>query len=332
MRLIQLGMGNMGDRWIETILAYENTELVALVEPDQAKAKQKAAFYHLDTDLLYLTLEDVLGEVEADGVVCVIPPQVRLAAFQLCAEHGLPILSEKPLAASMTAAQALVDLAEESGLVFSITQDYRYTREAQTIKRILSSGRLGRVSSMVVEHYQSLNYLNYLANLPYTLLQDMSIHHFDLMRFFLEADPVNIWARSWTPPWEWAQDGGFSSVSGWFEFPDEVHVTYSASWKTNGMPTSWNGNWRIECELGVLSWRDDVISIQGERVPSQVTHLNEFGDTTILKPDHLKYERQMYLLDEFYQAYTSGITPSTIVQDNIKSLKFVYDVIAASQR
>lgn len=333
MRLIQLGLGKMGMQWVKAVKPYDGADYVAFVDPFIEAAREKAAHYGYNPDLVYETFEEALAAVEADGVICVAPPDYRLPVFDLAAEHKLHVLSEKPLADSMEVAQAILDVANaNSDLVFMITQDYRYTAQAQTIKRILSSGELGRINAILIEHYKSLNYTTYLQGLPYTLLQDMSIHHFDLLRMFTESEPVDIFARSWTPEAEWANDGGYSSVMASFMFPDNIHATYVATWKATGLLSNWNGHWRFNCEHGTLTWRDDVIHVQGDREVGRVSHLNEFGDITIVKPDAIPFERQAYLLDEFRRATTDPqVKAKTTVQDNFKSIKLVFDVIEASK-
>ena len=52
--------------------------------------------------------------------------------------------------------------------------------------------------------------------MPHPLIIDMSIHHFDLMRFFLGSDAVAISARSWNPPWSWF--AGDASAAAQIEF------------------------------------------------------------------------------------------------------------------
>ncbi len=150
--------------------------------------------------------------------------------------------------------------------------------------------------------------------MPYPLIIDMAIHHFDLMRFFLGRDPVALYGRSWNPPWSWFK--GDTSAAVTLEFGDDVVVSYNASWCSQGQPTPWNANWRFECVEGVVALTDDQVTTQRPD--------GELVSISTLEPERLG---QAYLLHEFYEAVMLGKPPRTTCQDNIKSLGIVFDVI-----
>ena len=45
-------------------------------------------------------------------------------------------------------------------------------------------------------------------------------------------------------------------------FENGVHATYSGSWCSQALETSWNANWRFECERAALLVEDDVVYLQ----------------------------------------------------------------------
>ena len=88
--------------------------------------------------------------------------------------------------------------------------------------------------------------------MAHPLLVEMSIHHFDLMRFIFDTNPKNIYAKTWRPRWSWFDGDPCTSVL--VEMDSGVIITYLGSWVTLGDQTTRNGDWRIECSAGSIHW------------------------------------------------------------------------------
>ena len=97
------------------------------------------------------------------------------------------------------------------------------------------------------------------------------------------------------------------------------------------METSWNANWRFECERGVLLVEDDRVFIQ------RLLRVDEGARGTASDHDErreipligMERESQEYLLQEFYEAATLGAAVGTTAQDNIHTMEFVFGVVEA---
>jgi predicted dehydrogenase len=133
-------------------------------------------------------------------VIDVTPPAFHQEISAIALEAGLPVLSEKPLANTLADAVAIVQKANESGVLHMVAQNYRYHVPVQTLKHVLASGEFGRVGSVSVEFFKGPHFGGFREEMAYPLIIDMAIHHFDLMRFLLESDPVTTFGRSWDPP------------------------------------------------------------------------------------------------------------------------------------
>lgn len=312
--VIQVGMGGMGNAWLRTVLDSADVTYAGFVEVNEAIADAQSQQYGLSDVPVFRTLAEALRAVSADGVINVTPPQFHKAISIEALEAGLPVLSEKPLAQSWQEAVDIVDAANRTGVLHVVTQNYRYRPPIQTVKRILSAGELGAVGAVVVDFFKGPHFGGFREEMPYPLIIDMSIHHFDLMRFFLGSDPVSVFGRSWNPPWSWF--GGDASAAVSFAFQDGVHVSYNGSWCSQGRETTWNANWRFECAEGVVSLVDDQVYTQ---VPG--------GEPTHVEPIAMAHTDQAYLLHEFHSAVTTGAAPATTCQDNIRSLGMVFDTI-----
>ncbi len=120
--------------------------------------------------------------------------------------------------------------------------------------------------------------------------------------------------RSWNPAWSWFKGDASAQVT--LEFMNDVFVSYNGSWCSQGREIGWNANWRFECAEGVVAMVDDVVYTQATG-----------AEPVEVAPVKMELEGQAYLLQEFYEAVTSGAAPATTCQDNIKSLAIVFDVV-----
>ncbi|MCY4145273.1 MAG: Gfo/Idh/MocA family oxidoreductase [Chloroflexi bacterium] len=329
MKVIQVGIGGMGNAWLGAAQRSPKVDFAAFVEIDADIADQQAARYGLDRALIFRTLPEALARVAADAVINVTPPQFHREISVLSLEAGLPVLSEKPLAGTMDDARAIVDAADRTGLLHSVAQNYRYRPLTQTIKRVLDSGMLGAVGAVHVEFYKGPRFGGFREEMPQPLIVDMAIHHFDLLRFFLGSEARSIGARSWNPPWSWYR--GDASAVAQIDFASGVPASYVGSWCSQAGETSWNANWRFDCERGVLRVEDDSLRVQrllgvGEGGGAL---RNQHSQPEIVPLLDMAREGQDYLLDEFVDAVNSGGSPATSAQDNIRTMELVFGAVRA---
>jgi len=316
MNVIQVGIGGMGNAWLRAVLNSPDVEYAGFVEVSDAIATEQVDRYDLDGSKLFRTLDEALQAVDADGVINVTPPQFHQEISVTALEAGVPVLSEKPLAATRAEAATIVETSNRTGVLHMVTQNYRYKPPIQTLKHALDTSEMGAIGAVVVEFFKGPHFGGFREEMPYPLIIDMSIHHFDLLRFFLDSNPVSVLGRSWNPPWSWF--AGDASAAVLFEFANDVQVSYNGSWCSQGRETGWNANWRFECAHGVVAMADD-------RVTTQLTD----AEPMLVETVQMERESQDYLLHEFYTAVTTGAQPVTTCQDNIHSLGMVFDTIAS---
>ena len=331
MKVIQVGIGGMGNAWLGAVQRSPKVNFAAFVEVDADIADQQAEAYGLDRSLIFRALPEALAQVDADAVINVTPPQFHREISVLALEAGLPVLSEKPLAGTLDDARAIVDAAQRTGVLHSVAQNYRYRPLTQTIKRVLNSGVLGAVGAVSVEFYKGPHFGGFREEMPQPLIVDMAIHHFDLLRFFLDSDARSISARSWNPPWSWYS--GDASAAAQIDFASGVPVSYVGSWCSQACETSWNANWRFDCERGVLRVEDDVVRVQRllDVADGGGALRNLHSQPEVVPQVEMAREGQDYLLDEFVDAVKSGGSTATSAQDNICTMELVFGVVRACE-
>lgn len=329
MKVIQVGIGGMGNTWLNAVLQSPQVEFAGFVEIDNEIARAQSEAYNLDRALIFQSLPEALEAVEADAVINVTPPEFHREICVSAMEAGAPVLTEKPLAGNLDDARAIVETANATGILCSVAQNYRYRTLTQTIKAILAGGELGAVAALRCEFFRGPHFGGFREEMRHPLIIDMSIHHFDLMRLFLDSDAVSIAARSWNPPWSWFD--GDASAAAQIEFANGAQASYIGSWCSQAMETSWNANWRFECERGVLLVEDDRITAQqlisvNEGARGLASAHAEIREVPLIG---MECENQDFLLREFFEAVMRGEPVVTTAQDNIHTMEFVFGVVKA---
>jgi predicted dehydrogenase len=333
-KVILVGIGGFANAWIPVITEFSEIEFSGFVEVNPKTITDQINRYGFERELIFPTLDIALNHVKADGIINVTPPGIHKEISLRSLDAGIPVLSEKPLADSIESATAIVEKSNETGILHMVAQDYRYKPPIQTVKNILESGEYGQIGSVRLDFSKGPQFKDKNRNeMSQPLLLDMSIHHFDLVRFFLESELESVQAHSWKPAWNWFK--GYSAVTAIMKFENRVPVTYTASWCGTGHDTSWSGNWRIDCEYGVVLLVDDCVYVHPrtdeiEDLGGYTQYVNQgLTHVPLLTPEFVS---QAQLLKQFYDALTIGTQPATNCQDNIKSLEIVFRVIRASEK
>jgi predicted dehydrogenase len=333
LRLLQVGMGGWGRDWAWRIVpGVRSVRLVGCVDLSQESLELARLEMKIPADRLFTSLERALAATDPDAVLVttLLPGHVTVARTAL--EAGKHVLVEKPFAPSLSDAVDLVRLAAERGRILMVSQNYRFFPAVRAVKRIVTEGKLGELGQVWIEFRRH-------SPIPpggprthhaydHPLLMDMSIHHFDLLRFLLGREPTSVSCYTWNSKWT-----GFSgppSASASIEFDGGVTASYRGSWISSGSITPWAGEWRMQFERGEVMWTSrgdestvaDVVVVQrGGREPEvmrmpRVGHIDRWGT-----------------LAEFADAVRQHREPQCSGRENLGSLALMFAAVeSAGQR
>lgn len=143
-RLAIAGFGLVGRRHAKAIGQSSSAELVAVIEPaeDARRAARDEGF------LCHDNLRPFLSEGGADGIILATPNRLHAEQGLLCVEHGLPVLVEKPIAASSDEALRLVEAAGLRGVPLLVGHHRRHNPLIQRAKELIGDGKLGQIRSV----------------------------------------------------------------------------------------------------------------------------------------------------------------------------------------
>ena len=337
-KLLITGLGMWGKNWIKVVRESPYWNAVGYVDIDREKLKEIVLNYGVPESDCYTNLDTAIKKTDADAVLDIVPPSAHKEVAVKAFEGGLHVLSEKPLADNLENAKDMIRESEKRGLKLMVSQNMRFRRGPRTVRKIIESGMVGKPGYVCINFHKAPTFTGFRAEMEYPLLIDESIHHFDLIRYVLNLDPVTIIVESTNPEWSYFKNPPTSFTIARME--ENVLVSYIGSWVSRGLVTTWDGDWRIECTGGEIDWRNNGVSvIANDPVTSvyqeRMLERSYYGtaDKGILEADLIEMpcEERKYSLMEFFKAIEEDREPETSGRDNIKSLAMVMAAVESSK-
>ncbi|PKA43356.1 Gfo/Idh/MocA family oxidoreductase (plasmid) [Rhizobium sullae] len=327
------GCGAMSKGWLraikETPALAEAIKVTGLVDVNPAAAEALAAEFGLSGAAIGTNLSAVIATAKADIVFDVVIPTARFNVVSTALKAGCHVLSEKPMATSLTEGAALIDLAAETGKIHAIIQNRRFISGVRRMRRFVELGAIGELTGIHCDFFLAPHFGGFREDMDNVLLLDMAIHTFDAARYVAGKKPLAVYCIERNPKGSWYRHG--ASANATFEFSDDVVFTYRGSWCAEGERTSWESQWRLVGSRGMLTWDgDDTFSaaVAGE----ETGLLRGFAPVNVPEPERDEETHgHASVIAGFVDAIRTGKRPETVSSDNIRSLAMVFGAIESAR-
>lgn len=320
-KVVVVGAGGMGTTWIRTVLGSQGAQLVGVadvLDGAAARAIDEVVPEHQRESVTAGT--DAVTVAQRSGAEAIIDVTIPAAHHAVTADAlhaGLPVLGEKPCAATLAEAVSLAGHAETTGQLFMVSQSRRHNPHLRETRRL--ADELGGAGIVDTRFYKAPRFGGFREVMDHPLIVDMAIHAFDAGRVLIDGNPVSVTASSYNPPWSWYAGDAAATVVITYD-TGAVH-TYSGSWCAPGRETSWNGEWSLSCPQGSVSWG-------GERPP---TAQPEGGETSVgREPEATDRWELDASLAQFCAALRTGTIPDSEVHSNVWTQAIVEAAVRAA--
>ncbi len=328
LRLLQVGLGAHGRNWAKRVLPeIPEVEVVAYVDNSPYALDALKEEVKPRPDMVFESMREAVAATRPDVVLNTTALPGHVATTRAALEAGLHVMVEKPFAPTLGEGQQLVDLAARSNLILMVSQNYRYFPAPRAIADIVRGGSLGRL------HEVSIDFRRYSPAGPngrgrhhleeQPLLQDMSIHHFDLLRLIVGAEPERIYCEAWNP--QWTPFSGPSAAVASIAFPGVV-VSYRGSWISAAPLTPWGGRWSLEFEHGEVYWTNSDDDMAHDKVV--VRPRGARPRSAALRP--MPRTGGWGTITDFVDAVRTGREPETSGRHNLGTIAFVAAAIESA--
>lgn len=141
-RVALVGCGRISKNHFEAIDEIEGLDLVAVCDADAVRAKEAGTTWGVPH---FTSFEKMLAESSADVVTVATPSGLHHGQGIAAARAGKHVVMEKPMAISLTGADALVHACDKAGVQLFVVKQNRLNPPVQLLKRAVDNDRFGRI-------------------------------------------------------------------------------------------------------------------------------------------------------------------------------------------
>jgi predicted dehydrogenase len=330
-----IGLG-MGRYHIERLLEAPHAEVRAICDLDQGRLERAGDQYAIAWRTS--NYEDLLASPEIDAVVVALPNVLHAPVSIAALRAGKHVLCEKPMARNAAEAEQMLQAVSETGRLFMIHFNYRFTPAAAALHRYVEAGELGHV-------YHARSWWHRSRGIPnlgtwFTSkesagggpLIDLGVHRLDLALWLMgypQATAVSGATYDLLGKALAAEQGREFTVedmaSAFVRFDNGATLVLEASWAENGE-------------------RDEEMLTQVYGTKAGCLHRNTRGyefEARIFRPEHGSYVSiapQAYPRDlvsaqeHFAQCVLSGDTPSATAEQGLQVMRIIDAIYASAAR
>ena len=190
-RFALIGAGRIGQIHAANLLALEGAELllVADTNPDAANLVARRCGARV------ATVDAALQDPGIEALLIASSTDTHADLIEAAARAGKAVFCEKPLDLDSTRAARCLATAEQAGIVLRLGFNRRYDPSFARIKREIDAGVIGSLATLAITSRDPapppLDYIRRSGG----LFRDMTIHDFDMARWLLGEEPVQVFAR-----------------------------------------------------------------------------------------------------------------------------------------
>jgi myo-inositol 2-dehydrogenase/D-chiro-inositol 1-dehydrogenase len=192
-KIALLGMGRIGKIHFRNINQYfSNASIVAVADPlyDQQAFKNEFGNVFFTT-----SADEAIVRPDVDAVLICTPTSSHAELLTKAAEAGKHIFCEKPMDLSLERTAALADLARRSNIKLMLGFNRRFDPDFMQARQHILDGKIGAVQIVkITSRDPGLPPIDYLRHSG-GLFMDMAIHDFDMARYMMNKEVVEVYAR-----------------------------------------------------------------------------------------------------------------------------------------
>jgi myo-inositol 2-dehydrogenase / D-chiro-inositol 1-dehydrogenase len=187
-RIALLGAGRIGRIHARNAALHPEIQLAVVVDPVAEAARNLAATW----DAEVADLDTVLADPGIAGVVIASSTDTHLDYSLRAAAAGKAIFCEKPIDQNLDRTRSAAPVLETARLLLAFNR--RFDPHFQALKMQLDSGEIGTLESLQITSNDPAPPPPAYVATSGGLFKDMAIHDFDMARWLLAEEPVQVFA------------------------------------------------------------------------------------------------------------------------------------------
>jgi predicted dehydrogenase len=149
----------------------------------------------------FTDFDKMLSETKPDVLIVTTVDATHHEFILKGLQSGIPVVTEKPMTTDEKKCQKILDAERESGKQVIVGFNYRWGPHTTRVKELLKENRIGKITSVdfnwYLNVYHGASYFRRwhgIMERSGSLWVHKATHHFDLLNWWLDSDPVEVMA------------------------------------------------------------------------------------------------------------------------------------------
>tara|TARA_B100000953_G_scaffold225829_1_gene187342 strand:+ start:336 stop:1319 length:984 start_codon:yes stop_codon:yes gene_type:complete len=143
-----IGLGNMGQKFANSIKETDNAKLIAVSSLNSEKLKIFKNNFQIDKKLVFNNYNDLVKCDEIDAVYIATLNNTHLDLIKLCAENKKNILCEKPMSLNIEEAKIAANHIKKFNVMFYEAVAYTSHAQTKTFIDLMNENNIGKILSI----------------------------------------------------------------------------------------------------------------------------------------------------------------------------------------
>jgi predicted dehydrogenase len=176
------------------------TEFVGLCDNNPGRVEFAKGYMGVDCPT-YTDFEKMMIETKPDMLIVTTVDATHHEFIVKGLRMGVDVLTEKPLTTDEHKCAEIIKAEQETGKKLIVGFNYRYGTQPTALKKLLVNNEVGKITSVdfnwYLNVYHGASYFRRwhgLRDKGGTLLVHKATHHFDLLNWLIDSDPVEVFA------------------------------------------------------------------------------------------------------------------------------------------
>lgn len=192
------GLGMAGSATVPSIAAHPAFKIVGAAEPNDTLRQRFSSDFACET---HVTIEAMVGRGDVDAVYIATPHQFHREHTVVAAQAGKHVLVEKPMALTVDDCDAMIRACDQSGVRLIVGHTHSFDPSVLAMRKVIESGRLGRVSMIMMFDYTNFLYRprrpeELDTSLGGGIIFNQVPHQVDIARFLVGDDVASVFASA----------------------------------------------------------------------------------------------------------------------------------------
>jgi len=190
LEIAQFGAGRIGQIHASNIAAMKDVRLRYVVDVNVEAAQKLAARYGAKV----VSEREAFADREVGAVLIASSTDTHARLAIAAARAGKAIFCEKPIDLSLSKVDSCVQEVEKAGVPMFVGFNRRFDPSFAALKRRLDAGEVGAVEQVVISSRDPGPPPPAYVKVSGGMFRDMTIHDFDMARWLLGEEPVEVFA------------------------------------------------------------------------------------------------------------------------------------------